>query len=242
MSIEPIVFFDLVIATVVLAATLGVVIHSYVKTIEKFKILQETRLTWQKKESDIENQAHKKASLILQDARNKGIKIISEANVSQDLLKKAFEEELKKVSLDQGKEIKTISEELLKVYQKELTDLKQNNIKIISNISKDIESSTRAELEDFKEILKKETFASQKIVEGKIEQDYQIVEKKLQAYEAERIKKIEDHIYNIIQNVSKEVLGKTLSLQEHEQLVIDALEKAKRNRMTEDSGQKTDSG
>jgi len=228
MTLEPIVFFDLVIATVVLAATLGVLVVSYVKTLEKFKILQETRLTWQKKESDIESEAHKKAVLILQEARSKATKIISEASASQDLLKKTFEEQLKAASLDQAKKLETISEDFLKAYQTTLADLKGNNIKTVSNISKDIEDSTKSELEDFKEILRKETFASQKIVEGKIEEDYKIVEKELETYKAERLKKIEEEIYNIIQNVSKEVLGKTLSLQEHEQLVIDALEKAKK--------------
>jgi dGTP triphosphohydrolase len=221
MSIEPIVFFDLVIAIVVLATALGVFVVSYVNTLEKFKMLQ-------KKQSDIESEAHRKAVVILQEARNKAIKIIEDTNVSQDLLKKTFEEELKAAAPNWAKKLQTVSEEFLKVYQKTLTDLKDNNIKIITNISKDIESSTKAELEDFKEILRKETFSSQKIVEGKIEQDYQIVEKELEAYRTEKLKKIEDQIYNIIQNVSKEVLGKTLTLQEHEQLVIDALEKAKK--------------
>lgn len=221
MSIEPIVFFDLVITTVVLASVLGVVVHSYAKTLQNFNILQ-------KKEADIESEAHKKASHILQEARSKAIKIIEDTNVSYELLKKTFEQQLKAASYHSSQKFEGISDEFLKVYQKTLTDLKDNNIKIISNISKDIENSTRLELEDFKETLKKETLDSQKIVEGKIEQGYQMAEKELEDYKAERLKKIEDEIYNIIQNVSKEVLGKTLSLQEHEQLVIEALEKAKK--------------
>jgi F0F1-type ATP synthase membrane subunit b/b' len=221
MTIEPIVFFDLVIATVVLAAVLGVVVISYVKTIQKFRDLQ-------RKESDIEAEAHQKAGLILQEAREKATKIIGEITFSQDQLRNSFEEHLKEASAKSAVKLEGISEEFLKSYQNTLINLRNNNIKIISNISKDVENTTRSELQNFGEALKKETIDSQKIVDKKIEEEYEKTEKELESYRTEAFKKINDQIYNIIQNISNEILGKSISLQDHEWLIINALEKAKK--------------
>lgn len=220
MTIEPIVFFDLVVATIVLSVVLGVVVITYVKTIQKF-------INLQRKESEIEEEAHRKAGVILQEAREKATKIIEDITFSQDQIKSSFEEHLKEALAKSAGRLEAISEEFLKSYQNTLTNLRDTNIKIISNISKDIVYSTRLELEDFKEILKKQTIDSQKIVEEKIEQDYQTAGKAVETYKTERLKKLDSEIYKIIQNVSYEILGKTLSLQDHEQLVIDALETAR---------------
>jgi len=221
MNIEPIVFFGLIIAIFILNLVLGGIVISYVKTLKKFQTLQ-------KKESDIQSDAHKKASFILEEARNEAIKIVANANLFEDSTKKQFDQELKRISEGQVKTLEKLSYDLLNVYQKELADLKENNIKMMNIILKDIENSTIADLKDFREILKKETFASQKIVETKIEETYKAAQKEIEDYRTERLKKVEGQIYEIIKSVSMLALGKTLSLQDHEQLIIDALEKAKK--------------
>ena len=224
MNIEPIVFFDLIIAIFILSLSLAAIVIAYTKTVHKLHDLYKEKSTSQK-------DLLKKSDLILEEARNKALKIVENANLFDDSTKKLFDQELKRIAESQVKTLEKLSYDFLNVYQKELTELKENNIKMMINISKDIENSVIAELKDFREILKKETFESQKIVEGKIEEDYKIVEKEIVDYKTERIKKVEDEIYNIIQNVSKVVLGKTLSLEEHEQLVMDALNKAKQEGM-----------
>ena len=230
-NIEPIVFFDLSFVIFILSVVLGPRVISYVKkALQKFQIRQKGEATFMKlnvAEEDVKSQAREQAGLILEDAKEKALKIISDANLFQNTSKNLFGEQLKEISVAQIKTFEKASYDFLSVSQKELETLKENTIKIINNISKDIENGTLAELKDFTEILKKETFASQKIVEGKIEEDYKAAQKEIEAYRTERLKKVEDQIYEIIRMVSKLVLGKSLTLPEHEQLVIDALNKAK---------------
>ncbi len=220
MTLEPIVFFALIIDIFILSLSLGAIVIYYTNTLRKLQALNKEKITTQK-------DLLKKSDLILEEAREKALKIISDANLFDDSTRKLFDQELKRIGEGQVKTLEKLSYDLLNIYQKELGELKDNNIKMVNIISKDIENSTVAELKDFKEILKKETFESQKIVEDKIEDAYKIAQKEIEDYKLERIKKVESQIYEIIQNVSKIVLGKTLSLQEHEQLVIDSLEKAK---------------
>jgi len=45
----------------------------------------------------------------------------------------------------------------------------------------------------------------------------------------EMLKKAEEEIYKILETVSKLTLGKSIPLADHEQLIIEALEKAKKD-------------
>ncbi len=221
MNIEPIVFFALIIDIFILSLSLGAIVIYYTRTVRKLQALH-------KEQSTTQEETLKKSDLILEEAREKALKIISDANLFDDSTRKLFDQELKRIGEGQVKTLEKLSYDLLNSYQKELTDLKEHNIKMMNIISKDIENSTISELKGFKEILKKETFESQKIVEAKIEDAYKIAQKEIEDYKIERIKKVEDKIYEMIKNVSTFVLAKSINLDEHEQLVIDALDLAKK--------------
>ena len=226
MTIDPVIFFDLVLSLVILTVILMVIVVSHLRMIKRLNLLQ-------KEEDRLKQHEQKKSFEILEDARQKAEKIIGNAHFEDQGLKKEFREQLKLVSINSLKAFEEASLDFLKSYQKELIDSKLNTIKIVSNISKDIESDTVSELKDFKEILKKETYASQIIVEQKIEEEYTQTQKEIEDYKTERMKKVENQIYNIIQTVSILVLGKAISLADHESLVIDSLNKAKREKVFE---------
>ena len=61
----------------------------------------------------------------------------------------------------------------------------------------------------------------------------QTAKKEVQYYKQEQIKKIDNEIYKILQNVSMLVLRKTIPLEDHEQLILDALNKAKEEKVFE---------
>ena len=132
------------------------------------------------------------------------------------------------IKQDSGK-VAEIAEACLETYKKELEGLKQKNIEILKNVSKDIEEDTVKEVEDFDNILQKETFAAQKIVEEKIEKEYSSAQKNVEDYKNEMLRKAEEKIYKILEAVAKLTLWKSIPLAQHEQLIIEALEKAKKD-------------
>src|SRR3989338_742124 len=186
MTIDPLVFFDLVIALFVLAIALATMAISYSQMLKKFN-------AYQKEADELMAQVHKNEADLLETARIKAGKIVEEAN------------------------------------KRELESLKQKNIDIVKNVSKDIEEDTVKDVEDFDNILQKETFAAQKIVEDKLEKEYSNVQQNRQDYKNEMLKKAEEEIYKILETVSKLTLGKSIPLADHEQLIIEALEKAKKD-------------
>lgn len=223
MTLEPIVFFDLVISIFILSLALIALVFYYGKTIHKIHSLR-------REEEHLKGQMHKKADEIIEEARQKANKIVREAEFVEDKEKLAFNESLNASSINQIKDFEKVSQDFLKTYRNELDLIKSQTIQVLKNISKDIEKHTLFEIKDFMEILKKETFASQKIVEQKIEKDYSEAKGAIEAYKAEKLKIIDNDIYKILQTVSAVVLGKTLSLQDHENLIIDALNQAKKEK------------
>ncbi len=221
MTLEPIVFFDLVIGIFILSVALIFLVFSYSKTVQKIH-------SYRREDEHLKSQMHKKADEIIEEARQKANKILADAHFIEDKERLAFNENLHASSTNQIKDFEKVSQDFLKAYQNELDIIKGNTIQVLKNISKDIEKDTLFEIKDFKEILKKDTFASQKIVEEKIEDAYKRVEKEIENYKKERLQRVEENIYKTLQEVSKLVLGKTLSLQDHENLIIDALNQAKK--------------
>ena len=72
------------------------------------------------------------------------------------------------------------------------------------------------------------TVSSEKLVKKKIDSDYYSLRQEIQSYKEEKLKKIDQDIYELLEKVSSLVLGKAISLSEHEDLIEKSLEKAKK--------------
>ena len=84
------------------------------------------------------------------------------------------------------------------------------------------------EVKNFKESMEDLTSSSEKLVQKKIDSDYFHVKKEIQNYKKNALQKIDQGIYAILERISNLVLGKALSLSEHEDLIEKSLEKAKK--------------
>lgn len=232
MQIEPTIFFNIIGSLFVLGIALIVVAFLYLKTLKKLDRLH-------KREVKLEEETHKKALLLIQNSRGKAYEIIQDANKKAfeilknaasvtDKSKSVLEKELEEVYKKQVEDLGITSNELLDDYQKLLQDAKKDSLNMVKNISKSIEMSALSEVQDFKEVLRQETLASQKVVAEKIEQEYNQIEEDVKEYKAQKLKEVEDSIYSLLKRVSEETIGKSLNLEQHEELVLEALEKAKR--------------
>lgn len=57
------------------------------------------------------------------------------------------------------------------------------------------------------------------------------IEKDADDYRQNKLKKVDEQIREIVQSAAREVIGRAISLSEHEDLVVKALERAKRDRV-----------
>lgn len=235
MSINPIVFFDLIASLFIISIALVILAFSYSQLLKKLsasqKTYEELTSSANQKDTDLLENARKKASEIIEESTQKAQEIINDSQIFNTDTKKKLDDALQTLIKHQIAYFEKTSEDFLNEYKKELQVIKNTTLQIATTASKDIEEDTKKEVQDFDSILARETFAEQKVVEEKIEDEYSKAQKQVETYKADMIKKVDDGIFKILEGVSKTALGKTIPLNEHEELIIDALEKAKKTSM-----------
>ena len=93
-----------------------------------------------------------------------------------------------------------------------------------------LESAKRV-IDGFAADIKNEIEGLQAAASEKISQSILEAEKGTTAYQEQKIKELDTKIYQIIGEIAKKTVGHTIDISRHEQLVIEALEKAKKENL-----------
>jgi len=226
MNIESVIFFDLVITVFILVVALIAVGYYFWRYAKKAS--GKIDITGGDAGKNADLQEREKAIKMIDEANNKALDIISKATLSTDTVSETFKQEMSHISSVQIKEFKKATSDFTKAYFQVLQDLKVNNIEAFQNVSKDIEVNTTKEITNFKESMEKLTVLSQDEVKKKIDADYALLKKEIEDYKNQELQKVESGIYELLENVSKIVLGKALSLSEHEELIEKSLKEAQK--------------
>lgn len=179
------------------------------------------------KEKEAENIATNEAKKILDKLYRKGQEIVDTMEHANKTMKSQFEREISNVSQFESEIFENASRDLLSMYKKKLTGLNEHYVKTLNRSVAQIEQEALSEVRDFRLVLAKETVDLQKIVEGKIEEEYAILEKELEDYKVKKLAKIDEEILDLLHNVSKLAFGKNATLEQKKELVFDALRQAK---------------
>jgi hypothetical protein len=178
--------------------------------------------------SKLSEEARLKAIRIIDEANNQAMDIISKATLTAATASDSFKDNLSHTSSAQIKEFEKATSDFTALYFQVLQDLKTKNIEVFQNLSKDIETNTVDEIKGFKESMQKLTTLSQNEIKKKIDADYEIIKTEIENHRKERMQRVDSEIYGLLEKISKLVLGKALSLSEHEDLIKESVEKAKK--------------
>jgi hypothetical protein len=194
--------------------------------------------------AELDEQVYKKALALMDQSRQRAFAIVKESHVkAEDVIKDAeflsedsrvyLKNKLDEVSAAQRKKLNKISTDLLTNYTDELSEEKEKGIEALKQLSQGFRQAAVSELEEFKDILHKETVAAEKSVEQKISADYEILRKELTEYREDKLKKIDDNINKLLNQVAEEVIEGSVDLEKHQRLVMAALERAKKENLFE---------
>jgi hypothetical protein len=70
-----------------------------------------------------------------------------------------------------------------------------------------------------------------KEIDQNLQQKFSLADKEVSDYRQAKLKEVDQRIYQILSEVASKTLGKALDLAAHEQLVLDALEKAMKEKL-----------
>jgi len=197
------------------------IVYLYVRLLRKLETQEkELRKHYLKK-------ARTEASEIVEEAGTEAVSMLDASRTISEKDQTILEEVIKKITQDQSLYLKTSVDQLMAGFKTELQQIKNDNINTLTNVSKDIEKNTSAQLNDYTKTLEQETVLSEKQVSKKIEEEYKLVQEEIVAYKNEQFKKIDAGAMDLIRKISVEVLEKSITPEDHREIILKVLEKAK---------------
>lgn len=174
---------------------------------------------------------NKEYKTLLEEVQVEQVKTLEEVRLSlQDVeyLREDFrndiQSEVKKVLDETHKNIADQAGKFEDEFAQMLSQTKQEYMSKSEDVLKQLEMIPESEMEEFKTILQKETLSAQKILGDRISELFVEAEKQAAEYKQQRINEVKEQLESVTADVLEEVIGKKLSRQDHEKLVMNALE------------------
>lgn len=192
-----------------------------------------------KKSKKILIDAHKKARSMLRVTAEKAARIMAQSQTLNHEIHQDFDNTLQHVANQNLGEFNHESHELLDDYHTSLEGLKNNYIEQLHQVVEDIKNSSESELKDYRQTLKKETLDAQEVVGQKINEEFAAAQKEISEYKQKKLQKIDESIQKMVSEYAKKIFRKSIPLEDHEQLILEALEEAKKKGVFQDESGST---
>lgn len=132
-----------------------------------------------------------------------------------------------------GKISKKIEEESVAFFKMAIAKAVEDFRRDLNSHFSVLASESAKQSQDLASFVKNQQEAALKENQLLVAQNLDKVDKEIESYRQAQFKKIDSSIHMVVASVAKEVLGRTISLSEHEDLVKRALERAKKSRFFE---------
>jgi hypothetical protein len=176
----------------------------------KEKIIDEERKKTDENYHHVVDEALAKERKILDDATSEATKIISGTEFLTNESKTTLDQALQKMEEQIEKDAGGTTQTFTKTYSTTLQKLAAESLKEFQTITKNMEVDLQNQTKNYRDSMLPK------------------LQKELDEYKTMRMQQAERTITHVIQEVSQEVLNKSLSLEDHERLLIESLEKAKK--------------
>jgi len=182
-----------------------------------------------KNRAKIIEEAREKANKILSDAENRANEIIYNSEYIKTDFVKNLESSLATLENSALKVFKDTSSEFYTKYKELLDRENKENLEKIHQTFDAIKKISEAQLEEFSKNLKKESLDSQVFISTKIQEQIEAMNKEIEEYKEKYLSLINQSISSLIEKVAERVIGRSLTTQDHEKLVLEAFEEAKKD-------------
>lgn len=162
-------------------------------------------------------EAQIRAQKILEEAHFKARETVEKSNQFLKLEESAVVTTLEKANLN-----------FTKLYSDALSQITKDSGKILQALPQEIKLLMVSSIDNFRQSLQKEVAATQAKVADSMSQSFKAAEAEVENYKKLRQTQIDKEAVKLVVEVTKKVLGKEISTDEHEKLVLKSLEEAKR--------------
>lgn len=179
--------------------------------------LTSVRTAESKQAQEIINRAQQNANQVLTQAEAKSQEIVKTSQIFSDQFTREFQQGLM-----------SVVEEQKKIYQQMAQGAQSESNKVLSNASQQLSQQIMSEMQTFHNGIVEKVASIEQELTRAVGEDYKKVQAELDAYKAQAMKRVDENAVSLVEATTKKVLGKALSKSDHEKLVMEALEEAKK--------------
>lgn len=184
------------------------------------KLYEQSLTLWDK--------AHKESLTIIEQAEQEASRILAEANTLKEQTRATLSAQIQNLTQKQKVSLQKVARELLASYQQLLETIRDDDVEILNTISERIVKDTKSGMADLRKTLVEESLHAEKVIQQKIDHELEKIEKDMQIYRANRMAQIDEDVDTLVKRIAKDVLAKSLTERDHQEIIREALDKAKK--------------
>lgn len=199
-----IVLFGSGVALAIMGLVVAMISVSYHRVLKEYSGVRKTY------EKALE-EANKQSQEILKDAQNKAGEIIKNSEIFSKDMKTDFQSSIRK-----------LVDYEISVYKDLEKSTNAESIKLFKSVSDSVTKNVEAYLSSVESTLSGQIADATKNIEKSMEESLDI-------YKKERMRAIDADASKLVREISLKVLGRGIAIEDHEKLILKALEEAKRD-------------
>jgi hypothetical protein len=188
----------------------------------------------------IKRAAQKHENEVLEEARREGAKIIAQSQQKAEAMITHAVDLSNRYAQEFGQELSRVSKEQMGLYKQVLEQSRQETSGMMRQVAEETRTLSVKEVENLKLRLVEQAQQSQMALSAAIASAFSKAEAEIDAFKQERIRFIEAHVIEMMEEVARQVLPRQMSLQQQEDVVVEALEEAYKERLFGIDPQKVD--
>jgi len=171
------------------------------------------------------------AQEIIRNAVTTSQKNIRASENLQAEMERALKEGLEQNQSETKQIIQSATEDIVSAYQKQFSALSKDIEETGLSAHREILDATKQKINDLAESIQNEVTQVREVAQAQVSQEFTTSQEKIKAYEAQKIKELDTKVYQVLSAVAKKTLGRAIDLSTHEELVLEALERAKKEKL-----------
>jgi hypothetical protein len=188
----------------------------------------------------IKKEAQKHENEVLEEARREGAKIIAQSQQKAEAMITHAVDLSNRYAQEFGQELSKVSKEQMSVYKQVLEQSRKETAEMLKQVAEETRTLSVKEVENLKLRLVEQAQQSQTALSAGIASAFTKAEGEIDAYKQERIRFIEAHVVEMMEEVARQALPRQMTLQQQEEVIVAALEEAYKERLFGVDPQKTD--
>ena len=172
--------------------------------------------------------AQRQATKSVREAAAQAQEIIKSATAVKDGTLHALTQEIVAISEQHQRYLKDASLKYVETYEHMAESAQEEYLGTLHAASQGMAQDAKQTLDMFESYLKEQTVGYKQAMEKKIEELREQTNEYIDEYKKDKLKRVDKAIDEIIISVAKNIIGRSISVKEHNELILKALDQAKR--------------